>query len=277
MNTTRRKAIHALFAAWAAVFANAVLGEAGEKLVLTGSSTMAPLMAEIGKRYEERHPDWRVDVQSGGSSRGINDARGGLADIGMVSRALKDEEDDLESVTVALDGIGMIVHRDNAVLPLTDRQIVEIYTGKRTNWKEVGGSDMPITVVGKAEGRSTLELFLSYFGLQVEQLEVQVVIGDNQQGIKTVAANPGAIGYVSIGSAEYEIARGAPLRLLSLRGVEASTLSVRERRYPLARPLNLVTKLVTRGGRSAAVESLLAFSRSAEVRDLLTAQFFVEP
>ena len=273
MRTTRQKTIGGLMAAWATVFATALHGEAGEKLVLTGSSTMAPLMAEIGKRYEERHPDWRVDVQSGGSSRGINDARGGLADIGMVSRALKEGEDDLEGTTVALDGVGMIVHADNRVASLTDQQIIDIYTGKLTNWKQVGEIDMPITVVGKAEGRSTLELFLSYFGLQVEQLEVQVIIGDNQQGIKTVAANPGAIGYVSIGSAEYEIAHGASLRLLPLKGVEASTRTVRERTYPLARPLNLVTS----GPGSSAVQAFLAFSRSGEVRDLLTSQSFVEP
>ena len=82
------------------------------KIVLTGSSTVAPLAVEIGKRFESQHPDVRVDVQTGGSSRGVNNARAGLADIGMASRALKALEDDLSSFTIALDGIGIIVGRE---------------------------------------------------------------------------------------------------------------------------------------------------------------------
>ncbi|MBN8910485.1 MAG: substrate-binding domain-containing protein, partial [Rhizobiales bacterium] len=88
---------------------------ADRKIVLTGSSTIAPLMSEIGKRFEERNPDVRVDVQTGGSSRGITDARSGLADIGMVSRALKSGESDLKNFTVARDGVGIILNGANPV------------------------------------------------------------------------------------------------------------------------------------------------------------------
>ena len=99
------------------------------KLVLTGSSTVAPLAAEIGKRFEAGHPGVRVDVQSGGSSRGVTDARKGLANIGMVSRALKDEEKDLKAFSIARDGVGITLHKDNPVQTLSDRQVVDIYTG----------------------------------------------------------------------------------------------------------------------------------------------------
>ena len=92
--------------------------DAIEKLVLTGSSTVAPLAAEIGKRFESLHPNVRVDVQTGGSSRGINDARAGLANIGMASRALKENEADLLSFTIALDGISMIINQANPVTSL---------------------------------------------------------------------------------------------------------------------------------------------------------------
>jgi phosphate transport system substrate-binding protein len=136
---------------------------ADNKLVLTGSSTIAPLAAEIGKRFEERNPGVRVDVQSGGSSRGVEDARSGLADIGMASRALNADEADLKAFAIARDGVGVILHRDNPVHFLTDEQIVAIYTGKTTDWSAVGGKPGRITVVNKAEGRSTLELFLHYF------------------------------------------------------------------------------------------------------------------
>jgi len=177
------------------------LHAADNRLVLTGSSTVAPLALEIGKRFEQQNPGTRIDVQTGGSSRGINDVRTGLANIGMVSRALKVSETDLTAHTIALDGIGIILHRSNPIEALSDGQIKAIYTGQIRNWHEVGGQDRPITVVNKAEGRSTLELFLQYFTLKSSQIKARVVIGDNQQGIKTVSGNFGAIGYVSIGTA----------------------------------------------------------------------------
>ncbi len=130
------------------------------RLVVTGSSTVAPLAAEISRLYEAQHPADRVDVQTGGSSRGIADARQGLADVGMVSRSPKDGEDDLIWYPIARDGICLIAHRDNPLTSLTDDQVVAIYRGDVSNWRELGGPDAEITVVNKAEGRSTLEVFL---------------------------------------------------------------------------------------------------------------------
>ena len=241
------------------------------KLSLTGSSTLAPLMVELGKRFEKQNPGVRVDVQAGGSSRGITDARSGLADIGMVSRALKPEESDLTSYVVALDGITVILHRSNPVKALSNEQIIAIYTGQIRNWKVVGGKDLPITVVNKAEGRSTLELFLHYFKLKAPDVKAQVVIGDNQQGVKTVAGNPGAIGYVSIGTAEYEAEDGTPIKLLPIQGVAATVANVRNRSFPLSRPLNLVTHSPAAGLNKRFID----FAQSREVHDLIRDQFFV--
>lgn len=243
----------------------------GDKLVLTGSSTVAPLAAEIGKAFEKAHPDARVDVQTGGSSRGIADARSGLADIGMASRALKPEENDLTPHTIALDGIGLIVHRDNPVKSLSHAQILGIYTGRITNWRTVGGKDARITVVNKAEGRSTLELFLHYFKLKNSDIKAHVVIGDNQQGIKTVAGNRNAIGYVSIGTAEFEAGAGVPIKLLPMDGVAASVENVRNGSFPLSRPLNLVT----RGAPAGLARQFIDFAQSEAVHDIVRAQYFV--
>ena len=242
-----------------------------ERLVLTGSSTVAPLAAEIAKRFELLHSYVRVDVQTGGSSRGVSDARAGLADIGMASRALKDDEKDLLKFTVALDGIGVILNKANPVESLNKQQIIDIYTGKIVNWKDVGGNDAPITVVNKAEGRSTLELFLYYFGLKNTDVKPQVIIGDNQQGIKTVVGNPDAIGYVSVGTAEYEAGQGAPIKLLPLEGIAASVENVRNRSFPLSRPLNLVT----RGAPAGIAKAFIEFASSPQVNDLIEAQYFV--
>ncbi|MDP1934037.1 MAG: phosphate ABC transporter substrate-binding protein, partial [Nitrosomonas sp.] len=128
-----------------------------------------------------------------------------------------------------------------------------------------------ITVVNKAEGRSTLELFLQYFQLKNSEIKPHIIIGDNPQGIKTVAGNPHAIGYVSIGAAEYEAERGAPIRLLALDGVDASVANVRNGTFPLSRPLNLITSREPQG----LIKRFLEFSRSPQIHDLVEAQYFV--
>jgi phosphate transport system substrate-binding protein len=241
------------------------------KLVFTGSSTVAPLAAELAKRYEAQHPGVRIDVQSGGSSRGIADARQGTADIGMVSRALKPQETDLHAFTIAKDGITVILHKDNAVKSLTDKQIIGIYTNRINNWKEVGGKDAPITVINKAEGRSTLELFVHHFKLKPTDIQADVVIGDNEQGIKTITGNPNAIAYVSIGAAEYDATHNTPIKLLPISGVEASTLTVQNGTFPLSRPLNLVTKTEPTG----LARSFIQFARSKDVENIAKQQYFV--
>ncbi|MCA1853239.1 MAG: phosphate ABC transporter substrate-binding protein [Beggiatoa sp.] len=242
-----------------------------QKLVLTGSSTIAPLAAELGQRFEALRPGVEVDVQSGGSSRGIHDAREGLADLGMVSRALTAEEADLHAYTIALDGIALITHRSNPVAALNRAEIIAIYTDRINHWSEIGGPDRPITVVNKAEGRSTLELFLAHFGLRNSEVKPDVVIGDNAQGLKTVAGNPWSIGYVSIGSAEYEATHGRPIRLLPLDGVEASIATVRNGIYPLKRPLSLVARRPARGLSLTFIE----LARSEAARAIVEQQFFV--
>jgi len=244
---------------------------ASQRLVLTGSSTVAPLVGEIARRFETINPGVRIDVQTGGSARGILDIRKGTADIGMVSRALKPDETDLRAFAIALDGVSIILHANNRVNTLSKQQIIDIFTGKITNWKLVGGADARITVVTKAEGRSTLELFLHYFQLTNSAIKPHIIIGDNPQGIKIVAGNPHAIGYVSIGAAEYEAGRGAPIRLMPLDGVDASVVNVRNGTFPLSRPLNLITSREPQG----LIQRFIEFARSPQIHDLVEAQYFV--
>ena len=241
------------------------------KLVITGASTLAPLIAEIGKRFESLHAKVRVDVQTGGSSRGVADARQGLADIGMVSRAMKEDEGDLHPFPVARDGVCLIVHKENPVHALTDEQIVAIYTGRITNWKAIGGKDATITVVNKAEGRSTLEVFLHYFKMKNTDVKAQVVIGDNEQGVKTVAGNRNAIGYVSIGTAEYDETQGVPIKLLPIGGIAASSENVRNGTFPISRPLHIVTRTPPVG----LAKTFIEYAQSKAVHDIITQQYFV--
>ena len=243
----------------------------GGKLTLTGSSTVAPLVLEVAKRFETEHPDVRVDVQTGGSSRGIADAGSGLADIGMASRALKASETGLETHTIARDGVCVVVHGSNPVDALSDDQVRAIYRGELANWSELGGPDRAITVVNKASGRATLEVFLDHFGLEEPEIAADIVIGDNEQGIKTVSQDPGAIGYVSVGSAEYASGAGQPLRLLAAGGVDATSEAVASGAFPIGRPLNLVTS----GPLSELQRAFIDYCRSETVHDLVAGLYFV--
>ena len=242
-----------------------------EKIIISGASTIAPLVAEVAKRYERENPGIQIDVQSGGSSRGVADARSGLADIGMVSRDLKASERELVDYPIARDGIAVIVHKSNPIQALSKEQIRNIYLGRITNWKELGGAEMPITVVNKASGRSTLELFAGFMNLEPADIKANIVIGENEQGIKTVANSPGAIGYVSIGTAEYSERSGTALKLISLDGQVPSTQNVADKKYDLSRTLNLVTK----GKPSVAVSHFIDYVQSASVKDLVEEQYFV--
>ncbi|WP_164101021.1 phosphate ABC transporter substrate-binding protein [Candidatus Laterigemmans baculatus] len=241
------------------------------KLTLTGSSTVAPLVTEIAKRFEQRHPGVRIDVQTGGSGKGIADTRTGVAEIGMASRSLKPDEADLTAHPIAADGVGVIVHQANPIKQLSESQLITIYTDQIRNWSELGGEDQEITVVHKAEGRATLEIFLNHLGIENPVVKADVIVGDNEHGVKTVAGSEGSIGYVSIGTAEANIEAGVPIRLLPLGGVEASTARVASGEFPMSRPLNLVT---TGSPPRLAIE-FIRFCQSPDVEDLVKANYFV--
>lgn len=242
-----------------------------DKLILTGSSTIAPLALEIAKRFEKTRPGIRVDVQTGGSSRGIADARQGLAQIGMVSRELHSNEGDLAGHMIARDGVAILVHKSNPIASLSKEQILSIYTGKVTDWKQLGGKEGRITVVHKAAGRSTSELFNQYLGIKNAEVKAHIIIGDNEQGIKTIVGNPQAIGYVSIGTAEFQAGQGVAIKILPLDDITASVDNVKTGKYPLARPLNFVTRNQVQG----LAKEFIAFAQSPAVADLIKEQYFV--
>jgi len=265
--------LFSLFLFFQVCMSQGVLAKGKEKthIVLTGSSTVAPLASEIARLFEKKHPGVFVDVQTGGSSRGIADARRGLADIGMVSRNLKKNEADLNAFSIAFDGVTMILHKNNPVSKLSHAEIIAIYRGQIKNWKKVGGRDASITVVNKAEGHSTLELFTRYFELKNSEIHPDVIIGDNAQGIKTVSGNPDAIGYVSIGAARVDVAWGAPIKLLPVAKVSPTLENVQNGHFPIRRPLNFVTKKIPAGW----VKAFIQFARSKEVRAVIQEQSFV--
>ena len=240
-------------------------------LRLTGSSTMGPLMTEVARRFQRHHPRIRVDVEMGGSGRGLSDVRQGRADIGMVSRALADGENDLYGIPIARDGVAVVVHRDNPLAALQREQLAGIYTGKITNWRQLGGADGPLRLLaGHANGGSTAQL-THYLGLPYTAFAAPRGIDGNAERIRAVAADPLAIVYASLGQAERQLQAGLPIKLLALDGVAASSANIRNASYPMARPLTLVSRNVPAG----AARQFTQFCATSQISDLVLAHDFV--
>ncbi|RMF99726.1 MAG: phosphate ABC transporter substrate-binding protein, partial [Planctomycetota bacterium] len=259
-------------------------------------TTVQPIVEKAAAEFRKEHPDVQFAIGGGGSSHGVKAAASGEVVIGAASRELKESEKteypDLVVTTIAEDGIAMIVNAKNPVKEITKEQVQAIYTGKITNWKELGGNDQPIFVVGKEEGHSTLELFLEYFDLEAENAgkagkystmvyrkegdsefaSVKVLaIGSNSEEIAQVILKPNAIAYVSIGTAESVAAKSGRIRLLALDGVEASVENVANHTYPLRRPLNLLTK----GEPQGIVKQFIDFMLGKQGQQVVVDQEFV--
>jgi phosphate transport system substrate-binding protein len=240
-------------------------------LLITGSNTMAPLVSAIARRFEALHPGVVIEVQPGGSGRGLDDTRGSRADIGMVSRGLGDGEHDITGLPIARDGVALAVHKDNPVKALTDAQVIAIFTGSLTNWKQVGGPDAPIAPY-QAEGwRTSSELFASYFKLERRAIKALPAYGDTASRLRLLAQDRHAILYTSVGLAERSAQSGAPIRLLPVGGTAASSRTIRSGHFPISRPLTLVT----RPRPSPLAKAFMEYCGTAHIRDLVVAHDFV--
>jgi phosphate transport system substrate-binding protein len=240
-------------------------------LVLAGSRTLAPLMEDVGRRFEEKHTGVHVYVQPASVDRALADTRTGLADVGMLGRRLRPDEVGLFGYPVARDGVAFIVHRDNPVRKLTSTQLVALFTGAITNWNEVGGPDHPVSLVRPADAMALPQVFRDYFHLQPNQIPpAPSGVGSCDQIIQAVAEHPYAIGYTSLGCAEMAAAR-LPIRLLPLGDGAPSLAQMQIGRYPFTRPLLLLTREPPAG----LVREFIDYARSAEVHDLVQKHGFV--
>jgi phosphate transport system substrate-binding protein len=241
------------------------------KLTLAGSSTMAPMMAEIARRFSLLHPNAVIDVRSGGSKVGIESARTGQADIGMVSRPLEPSEEDLLAFPVGRDGVALIIHRDNRIRNLSKAQAKQVFLGRVSNWRELGGSSAPVDVLLAEEGRGATELLLSYFELHYRDLKGKVVPGDNRPRVAAVTSDPNAIVFVSMGHAERAAAAGEPIRLVAIDGVQPSSKTVRSGDHQLSRPLILLTKDFPKG----VAKAFISFALSSQATETIKKHDFV--
>ena len=209
------------------------------KITISGSTSVGPVVEILGEDFEAKNEGVSVEVQQIGSSAGIKNAIDGTSQIGMASRDLKDEEKaaGLKETQIAIDGIAVITNKNNGVKDLTLDQVKDIYTGKITNWKEVGGNDAPIVVVSREDGSGTRDGFQENVGFESEELTKDAQISDGSGNIKsTVEGNENAIGYISFGYVDDNVTA------LKIDGVELTSENVKNNTYAIARPFLFVNK-----------------------------------
>lgn len=241
------------------------------KLLVTGSSTMAPLVKELAKRFRARHPGVVITVEAGGSARGVADVLEGKADIGMASRELNPKEKGLFAIPIARDGITFVVHQDNPIGGLSRAQLFAVFTGKTVDWKALGGPAARIEVVTRRPGSSSLEIVTYYFGIAPAAIKAAQVLGDNAEVLRLVAANRNVIAFLSAGTVDDAIQNRLPLKPLALDGIAPGSGSVRDGSWPLSLQLNLLTRRVPAGAARAFIE----FALSPAAREVILEHDFV--
>ena len=202
-----------------------------------GSTSMEKVIMSLGESFQAKNKGISVGYNPTGSGSGITAVSEGRCDIGLSSRALKDDEkaSGLKETVLALDGIAIIVNPENKVSDLTLEQIAKIYTGQITNWKEVGGDDAEIVLIGREAGSGTRDGFESITGTK-DSCKYRQELTSTGDVITTVAGNPNAIGYASLASVKDSV------KALSVGGVAPTEATVSDGTYAVQRPFVLVTK-----------------------------------
>ncbi len=208
-------------------------------VTIQGSTSVEEFMTGVIAPAYESESGNTVEYQANGSSAGIKAAQDGVSTFGTSSRELTDEEVDsgLSQVELAIDGIAIVVNPNNSVTDLTLDQLVDIYTGKVTNWSELGGDDQDIQVVSREEGSGTRSAFEEILDIEGKVSESATISDGNGNVANTVASNDAAIGYISF---ETMYSNSDKVNPVKLNGVEPSAQNVQSGDYELSRPFLLV-------------------------------------
>ena len=226
-----------------------------------GSTSMKNVIAALTEGFAEVEPGVTVSYDPTGSGAGITGAADKTLDIGLSSRALKDDEKaDVDGTTIALDGIAIIVNNASKVEDLTVDQLKQMFTGEITNWSEVGGDDGEIVLIGREAGSGTRDGFESIVDVKDSCKYAQELTATGAV-ISAVEANPLAIGYASLSAV------GDTVKMVTVGGVECSEETVKDGSYEVQRPFVFVTnKSVTL---SEQAQAFFDFATSADAADLI--------
>ena len=229
-----------------------------------GSTSMEKVIGALGEAFMEANSGVTFTYNPTGSGSGIQAVQEGRCDIGLSSRALKEEEKQvgLTETVLACDGIAMIVNPENPVTDLTLAQIADIYTGKITNWSQVGGKDAQIVLIGREAGSGTRSGFEEIVEVK-DQCQYRQELSATGDVITTVAQNPGAIGYASLASVKDTV------KALQVGGVTPSEETVKDGSYAIQRPFVLATR--TGAQLNPAAQAFFDYVTSGKANDIITA------
>ena len=226
-----------------------------------GSTSMKNVIAALTEGFAEVEPGVTVSYDPTGSGAGITGATDKTLDIGLSSRALKDDEKtDVEGTTIALDGIAIIVNNASKVEDLTVDQLKQMFTGEITNWSEVGGDDGEIVLIGREAGSGTRDGFESIVDVKDSCKYAQELTATGAV-ISAVEANPLAIGYASLSAV------GDTVKMVTVGGVECSEETVKDGSYEVQRPFVFVTNKSV--ALSEQAQAFFDFATSADAADLI--------
>ncbi|WP_130861205.1 phosphate ABC transporter substrate-binding protein [Bacilliculturomica massiliensis] len=253
-------------------------GDGGDALsgtvVIAGSTSVQPLSEELAEAFSDVNGDITVEVQGGGSGQGIKSIEDKIADLGALSREVKEEEKALiaAETVIAKDGVAVVVNPDCGVSDLTLEQIRKIYTGEITNWSEVGGNDAPIVVVTREEGSGTRGAFTEITkvlskdeaGNEIDGTTTNAIVQGSTGAVKqTVASTPDSIGYISLGALDDTV------KALNVEGVAPSNDTVLSGDYKISRPFIYVSGEEV----SPAAQAFLDFVLSDEGQAIVAQEF----
>ena len=241
--------------------ASTASGSLSGNVATGGSTSMKNVIAALTEGFAEVEPGVTVSYDPTGSGAGITGATDKTLDIGLSSRALKDDEkNDVDGTTVALDGIAIIVNKDSKVADLTVDQLKQMFTGEITDWKDVGGDDGEIVLVGREAGSGTRDGFESIVDVKDSCKYAQELTATGAV-ISAVEANPLAVGYASLSAV------GDTVAMVTVEGVECSEDTVKDGTYKIQRPFVFVTnKSVTL---SEQAQAFVDFATSKDAADLI--------
>ena len=236
---------------------------AGGKVSTDGSTSMEEVIGGLGESFQNDNPNIKFTYNPTGSGSGITAVTEGRCDIGLSSRSLTDEEKSqgLEETVLAYDGIAIVVNPANKVEDLTLDQIAGIYKGEITNWKEVGGSDADIVLIGREAGSGTRDGFESITGTE-DACKYRQELTSTGDVITTVGSNENAVGYASMSALTDKV------KAVSVAGVKVSESTVKDGTYVIQRPFVFVTKKGTALSKSA--QKFFDFATSADANKIIT-------
>ncbi|MCM1089142.1 MAG: phosphate ABC transporter substrate-binding protein [Muribaculaceae bacterium] len=228
-----------------------------------GSTSMEKVIGVLGEAFEENNPGVTFTYNPTGSGSGITAVAEGRCDIGLSSRNLKEEEkaQGLVETVLALDGIAMIVNPDNPVNDLDVETINKVYTGEIMNWKDIGGKDLEIVLIGREAGSGTRDGFESITGTE-DICKYRQELTSTGDVITTVAGNPAAIGYASLASVKETV------KALSIGGIVPTEETIKDGSYVVQRPFVLVTKSDTKLSETA--QKFFDYVTSSEADEMIS-------